>query len=173
MARSLVIVSCVLLGLAAGCDTSERLARLEKQNQELQAEAKSRQATANYDLQAKCGKDARAWFNQNWSRDKDTILLDFTNHYNKSLNKCFVLVEYHYNSKFGGVGDSSWTNDMTLTDVYENSKYGTFTESHMTSYTPSPPKRDTRAEVITCQVLDQKCKTGDEFNGLLRPYMNN
>jgi hypothetical protein len=95
--------------------------------------------------------------------------LDFTNHYNKSLNKCFILVEYHYNSKFGLLGESSWTNDMTLTDVYENARYGEFAENHVTRL---KPHFDVRIDVIQCQMLDQKCKTSDEFNGLLRPYVN-
>src|ERR1019366_3368203 len=94
MARCLVLIAAAVMLAAIGCDTSERIARLEKQNQELQTELKNRNATADYDLQAKCSKDARIWFNENWSRDKDTILLDFSNHYNKSLNKCFIVVEY-------------------------------------------------------------------------------
>jgi hypothetical protein len=40
----------------------------------------------------------------NWagSRDKNTILLDFRNHYNKKENKCFGFVEWHYHSNFAG-----------------------------------------------------------------------
>jgi hypothetical protein len=152
------------------CDTSDRLARLEKQNQELQAQVQKGNAAADLDLQAKCSRDARAWFTENWlPRDKDTILLDFTNHYNKKLNKCFILVEYHYDSKFAGAGGTSWTNDMLLTDVYENSKYGRFDENHYTYWKPTVTTND---EVISCELLDQKCKTIEEFNGLLRPYMN-
>jgi ribosomal protein S13 len=48
--------------VATGCDNGERISRLEKQNQELQAEIKKRDAVAEYDLQAKCSKDARGWF---------------------------------------------------------------------------------------------------------------
>ena len=70
----------LFIGVMGACDSSERIARLEKQNQALQAEISKSSTTADYDLQAKCSKDAREWFNENWSRDKDTILLDFTNH---------------------------------------------------------------------------------------------
>jgi hypothetical protein len=155
--------------VAMGCDNSDRISRLEKQNHELQVEVKRGQVIADYDLQAKCSKDARTWFNENWSRDKDTVLLDFTNHYNKKLNKCFILVEYHYNSHFAGPGGSSWTNRMTLSDVHENVEYGTFAENHYTHWKPEVTTYD---EVITCEGPPQKCKTTEEFNGFVRPYMN-
>jgi hypothetical protein len=109
----------VVLSVAPGCDTGERIARLEKQNEELKAEIKKNQAAADFDLQAKCAKDARAWFNETWSRDKNTILLDYTNHYHRASNKCYILVEYHYS---WGDKSGSWVNDMILYDVYENSQ---------------------------------------------------
>ncbi|SRR6266700_3724782 len=154
--------------LVVGCDRGQdqRIANLEKANQELKAEVEKNRNTADYDLQAKCSKDAKARFKENWATDKDTILLDFTNHYNRSMNKCFILVEYHYD-----VGkDGTWTNDMTVWDVYENSKYGNFAENHYISF---KPKVETRDEVITCEFGSAKCKTIQEFNGLAGQYMNN
>jgi hypothetical protein len=162
MARLSFLIGLLLV--AAGCDNSARITRLEKQDQELQAEQKKGQATPDFDLQARCSKDARAWFNETWSRDKDTIVLDFTNHYNKSLNKCFILIEFHY--VFGK--EESWVNDMTLWDVYENSKYGNFSETHEASV-----KRNyLNDRVSVCRLWEKKCKTLEEFNGLVRPYMN-
>ena len=155
--------------LMAGCDQQsqdQKIASLEKANQELKAEVEKSHATEEYDLQAKCSKDAKTWFKENWERDKDTLLLDFTNHYNKSMNKCFILVEYHYS-----VGkDGAWTNDLTLWDVYENVKYGNFINNNYISY---KPKVETTEEVITCELGSAKCKTIQEFNGLAGPYMNN
>lgn len=170
MARLVMWIGLTLL-LATGCDTGERVSRLEKQNQELQAELKKRDVVSNYDLQAKCSKDSREWFNANWagSRDKDTILLDFTNHYNRKDNKCFILVEYHYNSHFAGPGGDSWTNNMSVWDVYENSRYGEYSDN---TYNYWKPSITSRSEVITCEVFGQKCKTVEEFNGLVRTYLN-
>src|SRR5229473_7196388 len=89
----LALATCLLL---AGCNHEERISKLEKQNQELQAEIKKDRAAAEYDMQAKCAKDSKLWFNENWQGDKTTLLLSYTNHYNRSLNKCFIEVEYHY-----------------------------------------------------------------------------
>lgn len=161
MRISVVALGVVLL-VVMGCGQDEKIANLEKQNEELKAEAEKSHTTADYDLQAKCSKDAKTWFNENWSRDKDTELLDFTNHYNKSMNKCFILVEYNYTL---GDGSARWVNDMTLWDVYENAKYASFDETHMMT-----ARTDDR--VITCELSDKKCKTGEEFNDLVRPYLN-
>src|SRR5271169_2599529 len=157
----------VLLFLLVGCDIPERVSRLEKQTKEIQSE---KDRVTDYDLQAKCSKDAKAWFNENWSRDKDTVLLDFSNHYNKSGNKCFIFIEYHYNSEVAVPGGNSWTNHMSLWNVYENIKYGEVDENHKTYY---KPKFDSSDEVISCAMLNQKCKTIGEFNNLVKPYMSN
>jgi len=165
MRISTIAFGAVLL-IAVGCGQDEKIATLEKQNQELKAEVDKSHATADYDLQAKCSKDAKAWFNENWARDKNTNLLVFTNHYNKSMNKCFILVEYHYSADDGG---DSWNNDMELWNVYENTKYASFAEAHFIYLGPSARTSD---RVFTCELFDAKCKTGDEFNNLIRPYLN-
>jgi hypothetical protein len=169
MPRSLLLTRSTLFGvlllIATGCDTPERITRLEKQNQELRAEVDKIRSASDYDLQAKCSRDAKGWFKENWTPDKATILLDFTNHYNKSLNKCFILVEYHYSEGSSG----SWVNDMMLWDVYENSKYGNVNVNHFVS---SKPGSETEDRIYGCE-LGKKCKTVEEFNELVRPYMNN
>jgi hypothetical protein len=71
--------AAMILGIVAlvGCD-SERISRLEKQNQELQAQIQKHQAAAALDLQAKCSRDAKTFFFEGWRRDKDTVLLDYS-----------------------------------------------------------------------------------------------
>ena len=154
--------------VVTGCDTSGRISRLEKQNQELQAAvANKERATADYELQAKCGRDAKIWFDANWPHDKDTLLLTYTNHYNKAQNKCFILIEYHFNVQ--GL-ESSWTNNMSLWDIYENVSYGMLAENYTTYH---KPEFRIAEEVVNCELLSNKCKTMDEFNNLIRPYLNN
>lgn len=163
---SLMIALAVLLAVVPGCDTNQRISRLEKENEELKAELKKNQAAGDFDLQAKCSRDAKGWFDQHWSRDKDTILLEFTNHYNKAENKCFILVEYHFRLDKNG----SWVNDMKLSDVYENAKYGSFAENNMIFFKPT---LHPESSVIMCEVLDTKCMSLEQFNKLMQPYMNN
>lgn len=153
--------------LLVGCD-ADRLAKLEKENSDLKARVEKENTALDYDLQSKCAKDSRAWFNQNWnssSRDKDTMLLDFTNHYNKKSNTCFILVEYHFGSGDG----SAWYNNMTLWNVYENQKYADFTEFHQIFAKGGILPTDS---VSTCSVSGDKCTSIDQFNNLARPYMN-
>jgi len=151
--------------MAMGCQ-DEKIANLEKQNQDLKAEVERNTAAADYDLQAKCSKDAKTWFDQNWDRDKDTQLLDFTNHYNKSMNKCFIEVEYHFTFGSG----ESWVNNVTLWDIYENTKYANLNEHH-TVYVK--PTFSTETTVVACELADKKCTTANEFYDLVRPYMSN
>ena len=155
----------LIVFFGTGCQ-DDKIATLEKQNQDLKAALEKSTATADYDLQGKCSKDARVWFNENWVGTKDAAYLDFTNHYNKSMNKCFILVEYHFT-----FGESpSWTNAMTLYDVYENSEYASYMENHQTYFKPEYRTED---NVTTCKLGNTECKAMNEFNNLVRPYMSN
>jgi type II secretory pathway component PulJ len=171
MAR-LPILSLILAVLAvSGCDDLQRTARLERENADLKAQLKERDAqlqekdvSRNYELEARCSKDARVWFNQNYSRDKDTMLLTFSNHYHVASNQCYIFVEYHWKQ---GVGES-WMNDISLWNVYENDQVGTFLEDHIINFKPTD-----FSKISTCEVYGSKCTTIDQFNGLVQPYMNN
>jgi len=158
----IALVACLLL---TGCNYEERLGKLEKQNRDLQAEVKKERAVAEYDMQAKCAKDSKLWFGENWPSDKDTLLLTYTNHYNRSLNKCFIEVEYHHT-----VYDGSWANSITVWDVYENEKYGTVSVTHKVSLKPEYHDNE---NVLECEVYGKKCKSWNEFNGLANPYLSN
>jgi len=164
------MVALVLL-LCAGCD-GDRTAQLEKEIAELKAKINQQDTARNFDLKEKCSTAARAWFNGNWastSHDKDTITLDFIDHYNAKFNSCLIIVEYHYNSHLAGPGGQSWTKIINMYDVHENSKYADFSENHYTYI--KPPNISNNEEVITCDVEGRKCKTAGEFNDLTRPYM--
>jgi len=166
MIRTPMTVFEAVLLMAIGCGQDKKIAILEKQNQELKAEMEKSHTTADYDLQAKCSKDARTWFNETWSGTKGAIFLDFTNHYNKSMNKCFILTEYHFSA-----GEApSWANSMALWDVYENAKYADFLENHLTYFKPTVR---TEENVITCELGDSKCKSIGEFSDLTKPYLSN
>lgn len=80
MKRRLSIALAALLFLPC-CDT-ERVDKLEKENADLKAALQKSNAASQFDLQQKCSNASKSWFRENWARDKDTILLDETNHYN-------------------------------------------------------------------------------------------
>ncbi len=164
MVRLPILSLIVTMLVMSGCDDPQRTARLEKENADLKAQLKEKNVERNYEFEARCSKDARVWFNQNFSRDKDTTLLDFSNHYHSPSNRCFAFVEYHFRE---GVGES-WMNEMSLWNVYENSKYGSFLEEHVINFKNPSPDSDT---VVTCEMLDAKCTTIDQFNASVRPYM--
>jgi hypothetical protein len=164
-----VPLTIVLMLIMVSCDDAQRLDRLEKQNKalqaQLQAQVKDKDVTRNYDLQARCSKDSKVFFNQNYSRDKDTMMLDFSNHYNVASNQCLILVEYHFSNRSG----KSWLNNMSLYNVYENAKYGDYLEEHVIGFDHDDPID----KVITCEMFNEKCTSLDQFNKFVQPYMNN
>jgi hypothetical protein len=96
------------------------------------------------------------------------LLLTFTNHYNKGLNKCFIAVENHRKNLF--LGDDSWVNEITITDVQENNRYGWFRTDHEVLL---KPEYHVEERVSDCNMGEKHCKNLDEFNTLTAPYMNN
>ena len=96
-------------------------------------------------LKDKCGKQCEAWFKsyqQRYPSDKFT----YENHYNKRLNKCFVLLKY------------SEKQLKSLRNINDNTMYGSFLS-----------KQD--GKIIICNVLDKKCNSEEEWNSLVKPYM--
>lgn len=153
--------------VADSCDTSERLSRLEKQNQELQESLKKTETASDYDLKSRCSREAKTWFNENWSADKNTLLLTFNDHYNKPQNKCFILVENHRKNLYSA--DDSWVNTVAIYDVQENNKFAEITVYHNAV---SKPQFHIEEIVTECTVTAKDCKTFDEFYALSRGYMN-
>jgi len=101
---------------------ADKIAQLEKQNKEFRAELEKQKQMVDLDTQAKCSTAAQGFFQRNYSVDKATLLLNFHNHYNRALGKCFITTEWHYKEEGSKTG--SWYNLMYLHDVYENQEYG-------------------------------------------------
>jgi hypothetical protein len=156
---------CFLSLFAIGCN-SDRLAKLEKENQELQAQVKRQQMATSLDLQAKCGRDAKEFFERGFPPDRTTIMLHHRNHYNSSLNKCFVLVENHYRQ--AGSKTGSWYNNIALYDVYENSSYGKMSEWHEIA-----PDYTDNLHMFDCEVNGKKCTSTEEFSRAANLFMEN
>jgi hypothetical protein len=165
LSRTGLVVNIVLVFVMAACDQPDRIATLEKQVKELQGEVTKQKASADFDFQERCARDARVWFKENWSSDKNTIVLDYINHYDKNLNHCFIQVEYHYSFGTG----MSWVKDTSIWDVNENTKFGDFSETHYIYGKPDMKDEDTVGE---CNVMETKCKTLDEYRRLVSSYLN-
>jgi hypothetical protein len=147
MVRLSLVLMVLTMMTGGGCDDPQRMTRLEKENADLKAQLSSeKNVTRNYDLEARCSKDARVWFGQNYSRDKDTTLLDFSNHYHVPSNQCYIFVEYHWRQ---GAGDS-WMNSIALWNVYENNRVGSYIEK------TTPPRSN---RLIQTRSLRVKCLT--------------
>jgi hypothetical protein len=93
-----------------------------------------------FELQEKCGGISREFFKNEFSRETSY----YRNHYNKKMNKCFILVTGLY------------TTFKSLNDVNENKRYGVLLITK---------------DGIGCDVLEKKCKSEQEWDSLVKPYM--
>jgi len=113
----------------------------------------------DYELQERCGKRAderfRTEYGNGFSSDKDSnYMFVYRNHYNAKLNKCFILVTTTTIPK------QESRNIMILTNLYdvnENKEYASIVT--------------VKQNIFGCWVLDKLCKTENEWNLLIKPYM--
>lgn len=153
--RARLIISTILL-ILCGCN-GDRITKLEKENEELRARLAEETMNRNSD-QTKCLQDAKTFFEDKYRRDKSTTFLNYMNHFNRHENVCYVLVEWHAeNAPLG------WTNSISLWNTEKSFRVGKFFASH------SPGKE----RGATCVVNGISCKSVDEFNQLVQPFMNN
>jgi hypothetical protein len=154
--RTLLIIGTVLF-ILSGCN-GDRITKLEKENQELNARLAQLTASRNDD-QTKCYAEARTFFEQRYKRDRSTIFLNYMNHFNRVENACYVLVEWR-----GDNPPLGWTGSTTLWNAQKNSRVGGIFDNHLP---------DGKERVSKCSVNGVPCQTFDEFNKLVQPFMNN
>lgn len=110
-----------------------------------------------YDLQQKCGKRSEEWFKNKYGGSGDIHLMGYENHYNKKMNKCFILVSKK-------LDDYSLSIDLTqeehLFDVDENKEYGSVVFI--------------KGKQSTCYFIDGKEKDCEKYHWIntIHPYMN-
>jgi len=110
----------------------------------------------DYVLQEKCGENASAFFEkEDFSlATKDIILTkNYKNHYNKRFNKCFILITAKVNRLKTNTVDVS----QVLIDVNENMEYGNIW--------------NTEKGLKECTFQGNSCNSFEEWNTLIRPYM--
>jgi hypothetical protein len=117
-------------------------------------------ARDQYEMREKCGKLAREWFKKEWgdgisNTASALVVTNFQNHYSGRYNTCFMELESTSTAK-GGKSAGSF-HSITLWDMNDNKDYGSFMESR---------------HRVACTVENKTCRSLDEWNELIKPYMN-
>lgn len=159
MRDSLILLSLLLL--LAGCDRESSVQNLEHEVRSLQAQIKQLQASVDSSVQATCARDSRAWLANTYLAGSDIVFVNYSNHYSRARNTCFLLAEEHVSMR----NSLSWTNDISLWNVYENKRYGHYDESNVAT----GPK--TKKTVDACEVQGRVCRTADEFHLLVEQLL--
>ena len=102
-----------------------------------------KQLKEEYDLQERCGKRCEEWFKKNYNG----MNCFYKNHYNNKMNKCFILINCNE-----GMGQT-----QNLWDVNENNKFGGLSVFKEGS--------------VLCSMLGKECKSKEEWDLLVKPYM--
>lgn len=112
---------------------------------------------SDFDLQAKCAKASEDFFERN--KRASYSFEDYTNHYNKKLNKCFILV------RGGNLGKDIVIKDKYLTEVLENKDIADwgYTLAKETSKVQEDCKFPDKADRCSC--------SESEFDSFVKPYM--
>lgn len=157
-----LVAVTALATVVAGCN-NDRVARLESDVRALKQDVSQFRKVNALELQSKCATDSKAWFRENWERDKETMLLDYSAHYNPASNKCFI--EVYYNWSLGTARSTVLNQSTTLSNVYENSQYGRLALRETIGDFPTPRK------ITDCWVVGTKCTTVEEYRSLATKLM--
>lgn len=130
-----------------------------------------------YNLSEQCGKQSEVFFKIKYRltngdeptpdvsyRNADGIgssQYNYRNHYNKKLNKCFIRSE---TVNVSGTDKSINFSILSLDDVNEHKQYGEYIGDYMDlgKKPLNPPM---------CYVSGYKCKSYEEWDALIKPYM--
>jgi len=115
----------------------------------------------DYELSERCGKKCEeafkgAYGNGMSSSEGSSMFSNYVNHYNKKLNKCFILVTTTSISKDK---NRDFLVMKNLFDINENKEYGGFAK-----FTRSIKPND-------CRLLDKVCSSEQEWEQLIKPFM--
>ncbi|MBN1471309.1 MAG: hypothetical protein JW925_05985 [Syntrophaceae bacterium] len=104
-------------------------------------------------LKEKCEKQSKKIFSKQYNdgtieNSKGTFLYKYKNHYNKKLNKCFMVI----------TEDGVLERYKKLLDVDENNSYGSV-------------RINNEQENLGCYLLEKKCKSEEEWDLIVKPYM--
>ena len=127
-----------------------------------QSSVSEKRIKEDYDLQERCGNKSEEILKVKYhSQDNITIKTDdgvkiyeHRNHYNKKMNKCFQIIKKYYGNEKGGGAITK-----ELFDINENRTYGLF----WNFWEPN--------KINDCHVSNNKCSSEEEWDKLVKPYM--
>lgn len=120
-----------------------------------------------YELQERCKNSADKWFQKEWdgkhisSDEERVIMADYKCHYNKKLNKCFVLLTTMSMPTKNKKGNKIETN--VLFDINENKEYGSY--DNIQNESGYGHVLDMKSSI------DIECSTKGDWNLLVKQYM--
>jgi len=123
-------------------------------------------------LQEKCAEGAKKFFEESLRNEVGQQSFN-GHHYNKKLDRCFVVIGFNY----GKIRCKEWEEALQASEpimwpCWEVRLYDVFGDSTLTVF-PSPFARYYRkcAEVVECYVGKKQCQSLDEYESLIKPYM--
>jgi len=125
----------------------------QKPTKEDSSVSEKKNVKEEYEFQDKCGQRTSEFFKKEYGNGISTdkygqMMSGYQNHYNKKLNKCFIII----------TSTSKSIKMKNLFDFNENKELGQFVV-------------DRNINSIDCRVFENKCKSEKEWDLLVKPYM--
>jgi len=119
-----------------------------------------------FDLSSKCMRDAKSFFNEKYPGVEflgpqiqgPMYFADYQNHYNKRLNKCYILITTHF-----GTVDMGHTY-LERTELYDVGDRALIGELNINGKN----QKD-----ILCKLYGKECQSVDDFITGIEPYIEN
>ena len=147
-----VAVGVLLLGISASYYFIYALPKIQRERLAVQV------TTARLEREQQCSKRAEQFFNASaWSEKNSGAW--YENHFNHKTNKCVILVR---STNSAGTGIFLY---KTLMDVNDGKGLASWGKQI------PPNKADYEVKPFVCDMLDKYCKTDEEFDAFVKPYM--
>ena len=108
----------------------------------------------DYELRKQCMQSCEEYFCKTYGgvfkkTDNGILLRYYDNYYNKKMNKCFMLIEE----------ENRDSKRKELLDINESKTYGLFLHK-------------AGSKISVCSVVDKICKSEEEWDLLVKPFMD-
>ena len=123
-------------------------------------------------LQEKCAEGAKKFYTESLRNEVGQQSFN-GHHYNRKLDRCFVEIGYSYGKEEVKEWKEAFPESRPLMlPSWEVRLYDVFGDSTLTVF-PSPIAMYHRAkgETVECYVGKKKCKSIEEYDALIKPYM--